>query len=110
MCATLRIEVCQHACRAGPANPVNLRLPRRMLGRVATLRDLVDDAPELAVRPNVTRSDVLRLCVLKGLDVLESECEDVVDAELTEEADRRLLDAEGQERVSLEDVLHRHGV
>jgi hypothetical protein len=89
---------------------LNLRVPRRMLDRVDALRDLVVDAPELAVLPNVTRSDVLRLCVLKGLDVLECQYEDIVDAELAEEADRRLLEAEGEELVPLEDVLRRHGL
>jgi len=89
---------------------LNLRLPRHMLERVDALRELVEHAPELAVLPNVTRSDVLRLCVLKGLDVLETEYENTVDRELAEEAERRLSDPESPDRVPLDTVLRKHGL
>ena len=48
-------------------NLVNLRLPRAMVERVDELQGLVSDAPELRTLPSVTRSDVLRLIVLRGL-------------------------------------------
>ena len=89
---------------------LNLRLPRHMLARVDALRELVEGAPELAVLPNVTRSDVLRLCVLKGLEVLETRYEDAVDRELAEEAGRRLSTTTADDRVPLDAVLERHGL
>ncbi len=89
---------------------LNLRLPRHMLERVEALCEVLDEAPELAVLPNVTRSDVLRLCVLKGLEVLEDRYEAVVDRELAEEAERRLSEPEAGDRVALEEVLGSHGL
>ena len=52
---------------------VNVRLPRAMVERADALVPLAGDAPELAMLPGVTRSDVLRLAVLRGLAVLEAE-------------------------------------
>ncbi len=81
------------------SNSVNLRLPRRMLERADALREALVHAPELAILPSVTRSDVLRLCMLKGLEVLEERHEAAIDQELGEEADRRLTDPESRERI-----------
>ncbi len=89
---------------------LNLRLPRHMLERVEALRSAVAEAPELVVLPNITRSDVLRLCVLKGLEVLEERYEEAVDGELAREAERRLDAPEASDRVALDQVLARHGV
>jgi hypothetical protein len=88
-------------------NAVNLRLPAHMLRRVDALREAAVQAPELAVVPNVTRSDVLRLCVLRGLAALEEEYEEIVDAELAAEADRRLGRGEGEVAAPLDEVLAR---
>ena len=93
-----------------PLNSVNLRLPKHMLQRADSLRRVAEAAPELATLPNVTRSDVLRLAVLRGLEALEAAYEAVVDDELAEEAERRIADPANQERIPLETVLKRHGV
>ncbi len=61
-----------------PLNAVNLRLPKHMLERAEALRKCVVHAPELAILPNVTRSDVLRLALLRGLEYLEAEYEATV--------------------------------
>lgn len=53
--------------------PVNVRLPDTMLARLDALAPLVGTAAELATVVTVTRSDVLRLAVLKGLEQLEAE-------------------------------------
>ncbi|MCZ7649606.1 MAG: ribbon-helix-helix domain-containing protein [Planctomycetota bacterium] len=53
--------------------PVNVRLPDTMLARLDALAPLVGTAAELAMVDKVTRSDVLRLAVLKGLEQLEAE-------------------------------------
>ena len=70
-------------------NLVNLRLPRAMIERVDELQALVADAPELRTLPSVTRSDVLRLIVLRGLETLEAQYEAVVDRGLIEMAEER---------------------
>lgn len=53
--------------------PVNVRLPDTMLARLDALAPQVGAAAELATVVTVTRSDVLRLAVLKGLEQLEAE-------------------------------------
>jgi hypothetical protein len=70
-------------------NLVNLRLPKAMIERVDELQALVSDAPELRILPSVTRSDVLRLIVLRGLEALEAQYEAVVDQGLIEVAEER---------------------
>ena len=92
------------------SNSVNLRLPRHMLERADALREALGHVPELALLPSVTRSDVLRLCVLKGLEVLEERHEAAVDQELAEEADRRLTDPENQERIPWAQVKAESGL
>jgi len=71
---------------------VNLRLPKHMLERADDLRQHAAHAPEMAVLPNITRSDVLRLAILKGLERLEAEYEEIVEEELVRESERRLAD------------------
>jgi hypothetical protein len=93
-----------------PLSAVNLRVPAHMLRRADALREAVAAAPELAVVPNVTRSDVLRLCMLRGLEVLERQYEDVVDDELAAEAARRLDAGEAGRCVPLEEALGRLGL
>jgi hypothetical protein len=89
---------------------VNLRLPQHMLERADALLPHAARAPELATAPSVTRSDVLRLAILRGLQVLDDEYEAIVDEELAREAYRRLTDPTNQERIPLEEVLGRHGL
>lgn len=52
---------------------IPVRLPEALVARLDALAPLLTDAPELATKGNVTRSDALRLCVLRGLEVLEAE-------------------------------------
>ena len=91
-------------------NSVNLRLPRAMLERAEALRKHASRARELATAPTVTRSDVLRLAMLRGLEALEEEMDEIVDREMLRESERRLMDPAEQERIPLEDVLRRHGL
>lgn len=51
----------------------NVRLPVNLVNRVDRLLPTAAAAPELAMAGRVTRSDVLRLAILRGLDVLEVE-------------------------------------
>ncbi len=88
-------------------NIVNLCLPEAMVERADDLREALVNAPELAILPNVTRSDVLRLAVLRGLEVLEREYEAVVDQGLVEVAEERAA-AKGK-LVPLADVKKRLG-
>lgn len=91
-------------------NSVNLRLPRAMLERAEALRAHAANARELATAPTVTRSDVLRLAMLRGLEALEEEMDETVDREMLRESERRLMDPDEQEGIPLEDVLRRHGL
>ena len=86
-------------------NLVNLRLPKAMIERVDELQALVSDAPELRTLPSVTRSDVLRLIVLRGLETLEAQYEAVVDQGLVEMAEERA--AAGEMLVPLSEVKAR---
>lgn len=52
---------------------IPVRLPEALVARLDALVPLLADEPELATKGNVTRSDALRLCVLRGLEVLEAE-------------------------------------
>ena len=54
---------------------IPVRLPEALVDRLDALVPLLADAPELAMKANVTRADALRLCVLRGLEVLEAEHE-----------------------------------
>lgn len=56
-------------------SPLTVRVPQALVDRLDALVPLLADAPELAMKANVTRSDALRLCVLRGLEVLEAEHE-----------------------------------
>lgn len=53
--------------------PLTVRVPESLVDRIDALVPLLGDAPELATAANVTRSDALRLCVLRGLEALEAE-------------------------------------
>lgn len=53
--------------------PVNVRLPATMIARLDALVPTVGAASELATVVTVTRSDVLRLAILRGLEQLEAE-------------------------------------
>jgi len=50
-----------------------VRLTTAMVERLDALLPELANSPELAMVQKVTRSDALRLCVLRGLDVLEQE-------------------------------------
>jgi len=89
---------------------VNLRLPHHMLERAEALRECLLQAPELAILPNVTRSDVLRLAVLKGLEQLEAEYETVVDTELARSARERLVAPENTQRISWDELKAESGL
>ncbi len=91
-----------------PLRAVNLRLPRRLLEQADELREALKDAPELATLPDVTRSDVLRLAVLKGLQALEDEYEAVVDQGLIEIAEER--EAARERLIPLSEVKARLGL
>ncbi len=52
---------------------LTLRLPHAHVARLEALVPKIADAPELATVGRVTRSDVLRLAVLRGLAALEEE-------------------------------------
>ena len=83
---------------SAPLTCIRLRVPHRMAKRADALCDFARRAHELAGARNVTRSDVLRVAVGRGLECLEIEYERLVDAELAREAQRRLADADGLER------------
>ena len=91
-------------------NSVNLRLPAALLERAEALAEAAASAPELAILPNVTRSDILRLCLLRGVEALESEYEAVVDEGLAEAVRERMADPENQELIPLSEVRARHGL
>ena len=84
------------ATAVGRPSPVNLRLSRAMLLRAEALQDIAAEAPELAILPSVTRSDVLRLAVLKGLEAIEREYEARVDAGLVQASDEA-MEEEGED-------------
>lgn len=52
---------------------IPVRLPEALVARLDALVPLLADEPELATKGTITRSDALRLCVLRGLEVLEAE-------------------------------------
>ena len=52
---------------------MTVRVPQALVDRLDALVPLLADVPELATKANVTRSDALRLCVLRGLEALEAE-------------------------------------
>jgi len=54
-------------------SPLTVRVPQALVARLDALVPLLTDEPELATKSTITRSDALRLCVLRGLDVLERE-------------------------------------
>ena len=60
------------ACAAGMEN-INVRLPSAMVARADALLEVATAAPELATVGTATRSDVLRLALLRGLAVVEAE-------------------------------------
>lgn len=53
--------------------PVNLRLPDALLARVDAMVPCVGAASELATVVTITRSDVLRLALLRGMAQIEAE-------------------------------------
>ena len=54
-------------------SPSSLRLPADLLSRADVLRPLVAQDEELRAFGRVSRSSVLRLAVLKGLEALEAQ-------------------------------------
>lgn len=54
-------------------SPLTVRVPTPLVARLDALVPQLADAPELATSATVTRSDALRLCVLRGLEALEEE-------------------------------------
>lgn len=52
---------------------INVRIPPALIERTDALMPVASAAPELAMLVNVTRSDVLRLALLRGLAQLEAE-------------------------------------
>ena len=61
------------AVTRNPQSPVNIRLPQSLLDRADALVPVAGQAPELATQTTITRADVLRLAVLRGLAALEAE-------------------------------------
>lgn len=57
----------------GAKEQLTIRLPAGHIERLDALAPKVADAPELAMADGVTRSDVVRLAVLRGLEQLEAE-------------------------------------
>lgn len=53
--------------------PVSVRLPPKLLKRADALAAKLQKDPEVRMLGRVSRSAVLRLAVLKGLQVLEAE-------------------------------------
>ena len=54
-------------------NPVTLRLPSDLLARVDAMVPEAHSLPDLAMLTTVTRADVLRLALVKGLGQIEVE-------------------------------------
>lgn len=52
---------------------INLRLPRALLGRAEAVIPAAGSVAELATLPRVTRSDVVRVALARGLAELEGE-------------------------------------
>jgi len=63
----------QEGTHVASYTPLNVRLTTAMVERLDALLPELANSPELAMVQKVTRSDALRLCVLRGLDVLEQE-------------------------------------
>ena len=59
-----------------PPSPVNIRLPQAIIDRLDALVPQAGRAAELATMTRITRSDVLRLALLRGLAALELELVD----------------------------------
>ncbi len=53
--------------------PIQLRLPQSIVGRADALLALLLEDPALTAMGRVTRTSVLRLAILRGLEVLENE-------------------------------------
>lgn len=64
---------------------LGIRLDQATLDRADSLQDFVASRPELRAMGRVSRAAVLRLAILKGLDVIES---DKIKAEAKAEAKR----------------------
>lgn len=56
-----------------PESPVVLRLPSELVSRAEFLRPMIEKDPELRAWGRVSRSAVLRLAILKGLEALETQ-------------------------------------
>ena len=56
-----------------PTSPVNLRLPAALLDRADALVSTAGQVAELATVTSVTRADVLRAAIVRGLAALEAE-------------------------------------
>jgi hypothetical protein len=54
-------------------NPVTLRLPAELLARVDALLPEARRLPELAMMTTITRADLLRLALVKGVGGIEAE-------------------------------------
>lgn len=63
----------QEGTHVASYTPLNVRLTTTMVERLDALLPELANSPELATVQKVTRSDALRLCVLRGLDALERE-------------------------------------
>jgi len=56
-----------------PQSPVNLRLPADLIARVDALVPEARRLPDLAMLTTITRADVLRLALVKGVGQVEAE-------------------------------------
>lgn len=63
----------QEAPAVATYTPLNVRLTTAMVERLDALLPALAERPDMAMLEKVTRSDALRLCVLRGLDALEKE-------------------------------------
>lgn len=53
--------------------PIQVRLPKNVLARVDAFAERLKKDPELEIVGRITRSSVLRLAILRGLEVLEKD-------------------------------------
>ena len=54
---------------------IPVRMPAPMLARLEALEPFVKSLPELSLKSKVSRSDLIRIAILKGIEALEKEQE-----------------------------------
>ena len=89
---------------------LNLRVPRAMIQRAEDLREAVTGAPEMSILPSVSRSDVLRLALLRGLEALEAQYEAQSDEGLGIVMTERMKDPKNRKGKPLDQFLGERGL